>query len=194
MPKKLDRARGQILEAAAQLFLELGYDQVDMRTIASRANTAVGTVYNYFPNKEELFARVFESSWQEVFQTLATALDSAEDCEAQLLQSMVITERAFIARRQLACEMLKRGLHEKEQQQRLQRVGDKLYCHFTSLLARSHVPERFQHSLAASLVHAVWAQAKEHTQPEDIDTEFYAWLVSRILVQKGEAEIGAARS
>ena len=47
-----ERRRAEILEAAAQLIGELGYEAATMTAVAERAHTAIGTVYEYFPNKE----------------------------------------------------------------------------------------------------------------------------------------------
>ncbi|WP_433969055.1 TetR/AcrR family transcriptional regulator [Tunturiibacter gelidiferens] len=40
-----------MLEAAASLLAEVGYDAATMTEIADRANASIGTVYQYFPNK-----------------------------------------------------------------------------------------------------------------------------------------------
>ncbi len=45
----------QILAAAAEVFLEMGYEAATTQTIATRANTAVGTLYRFFPDKLAIF-------------------------------------------------------------------------------------------------------------------------------------------
>ena len=44
----------QILKAAAEVFWEVGYDAAT-HAIAQRAETAVGTLYRFFPNKLAIF-------------------------------------------------------------------------------------------------------------------------------------------
>jgi AcrR family transcriptional regulator len=46
--------RTRILETARKLFLEKGFEQTTTRDIASLAGIAAGTLFNYFPSKEEL--------------------------------------------------------------------------------------------------------------------------------------------
>jgi AcrR family transcriptional regulator len=41
-----------ILQAAAGLFLDKGYDAVTMTEIAAHADTAIGSLYRFFPSKE----------------------------------------------------------------------------------------------------------------------------------------------
>jgi AcrR family transcriptional regulator len=56
-----EERRQQILESAARLFSARRYDEVLMDEIAREAGVAKGTLYSYFPDKEELyFAVVFE--------------------------------------------------------------------------------------------------------------------------------------
>ena len=43
-----------ILETAAQLFAEQGIDQVTTNHIAAEAGVAIGSLYQYFPNKEAI--------------------------------------------------------------------------------------------------------------------------------------------
>ena len=44
-----------LLQAAAEVFWEVGYDAATTHAIAKRAGTAVGTLYRFFPNKLALF-------------------------------------------------------------------------------------------------------------------------------------------
>jgi len=45
--------RAAILEAARDVFAELGYDAATVRDIVRRTDLASGTFYNYFPDKED---------------------------------------------------------------------------------------------------------------------------------------------
>jgi AcrR family transcriptional regulator len=45
----------QILDAAAELFVEIGYDSVTTDEIAVRANTSIGGLYRFFPDKLAVF-------------------------------------------------------------------------------------------------------------------------------------------
>lgn len=59
-----DRATGngvaamqfRILEAAQDLFLKKGFDNVSMRAIASRIGYSPGAIYRYFKNKKEILS------------------------------------------------------------------------------------------------------------------------------------------
>jgi AcrR family transcriptional regulator len=49
-----ERRVAQLLETAAAVLSEVGYEAATMTEIASRAGASIGTVYQYFPNKEAL--------------------------------------------------------------------------------------------------------------------------------------------
>ncbi len=45
----------KILDAAAEIFMEVGYEAATTHEIAARANTAVGSLYQFFPDKSAIF-------------------------------------------------------------------------------------------------------------------------------------------
>lgn len=59
MRRQPQQARSQervkhILDVAEQLFLEIGYESTTTRSIASRAKVSVGSLYQFFPDKEAI--------------------------------------------------------------------------------------------------------------------------------------------
>lgn len=79
MPKKITDVRRKILEVAAVLFRENEYNNVDMRRISKEVGLAVGTMYNYFPNKENLYVEVFKDSWKKTIKKLDKITYSDKD-------------------------------------------------------------------------------------------------------------------
>jgi AcrR family transcriptional regulator len=68
----------QILDAALSVFAEHGIDAAKLEEIAARAGVSKGTIYLYFPSKEELFREVVR---QKVGPAIANA-DNASLSEA----------------------------------------------------------------------------------------------------------------
>ncbi|MBW2118536.1 MAG: TetR/AcrR family transcriptional regulator [Deltaproteobacteria bacterium] len=61
--REFQRHRQEILETALDLFSEKGFHNVSMNEIAQKAEFAVGTMYKFFENKEDLYrALVLEQS------------------------------------------------------------------------------------------------------------------------------------
>ena len=55
------KKRRQIIEAAIECFLELGYQGTSMNAVAARANVIKQTIYTHFIDKETLFKSVIQS-------------------------------------------------------------------------------------------------------------------------------------
>ena len=84
MPKIIKDAKKRITDRAVQIFLEEGFEHVDIRRIAKDCQIGVGTVYNYFPNKTAIMTQVFQALWNDSFQLLDKLIESAE-ANAELL-------------------------------------------------------------------------------------------------------------
>jgi AcrR family transcriptional regulator len=64
----------QIIKAALEVFGECGLANARLQDIAERAGVSKGTIYLYFPNKEELFREMIR-------QTAVAAIERAEKAE-----------------------------------------------------------------------------------------------------------------
>lgn len=70
MPKIIKDIEERIFNAALKLFAERGYNKVNMKMVAKEAGIAVGTLYNYFPNKLGLFLSVLETNFKKPLKSL----------------------------------------------------------------------------------------------------------------------------
>ena len=55
-----------ILQAAALVFYEVGFDAATTNMIAQRAHTAIGSLYDFFPNKEAIAKRLSEQFCEDM--------------------------------------------------------------------------------------------------------------------------------
>src|SRR3954468_7985272 len=62
--------RRAIIEAAQELFTTVGYENTTMAHVAKQAGVAVGTVYLYFKNKNDLLVAVKDGWEEEVIRAL----------------------------------------------------------------------------------------------------------------------------
>ncbi|MGL4321633.1 MAG: TetR/AcrR family transcriptional regulator [Paracoccaceae bacterium] len=83
---KADRTE-RIIQAAAQMFRDLGFEAVRMEAIAALAEVSAGTVYNYFPTKGDLLVAIVTREVEEVLDAgEATVSNPPADVEAALAQ------------------------------------------------------------------------------------------------------------
>ncbi|MBV1775583.1 TetR/AcrR family transcriptional regulator [Burkholderiaceae bacterium DAT-1] len=57
---------GEILDASLDLFAEKGFSATRMDDIAKRAGVTAGTLYRYFPNKEDIFKALVNDAFAPV--------------------------------------------------------------------------------------------------------------------------------
>ena len=70
-----DNKRQQLLDAAARHFADAGYDAASMRDIAAAAGMKAGSMYYYFPSKEDLLMAVHEEGIRWISKAVLAALE-----------------------------------------------------------------------------------------------------------------------
>src|SRR3982751_6354824 len=73
--------RAAILDAAREVFAELGYGAATVRDIVRRTDLATGTFYNYFPDKEAVFRALLDGAAQEARARVRGARRRAQSVE-----------------------------------------------------------------------------------------------------------------
>lgn len=76
---------GELLEAALQLFLEKGYAATRVEDVAARAGVSKGTLFLYFPSKQELFKAVVRHNISSAFADWREELHSFQGSSAAML-------------------------------------------------------------------------------------------------------------
>jgi AcrR family transcriptional regulator len=68
-----------ILTATAQVLVERGYDKATTNVIAKRAGVSIGSLYQYFPNKEALVTALCQRHSEHVCEQISTRLATTHD-------------------------------------------------------------------------------------------------------------------
>jgi AcrR family transcriptional regulator len=76
--------RQAILDAAREVFRELGYDVATVRDIIRRTGPSVGAFYNYYRSKEEVFAALSDDGARRFRPILHAEYLKAKDFESYL--------------------------------------------------------------------------------------------------------------
>ncbi len=101
--KEPKRARGKLrvaalLDAAASLFIEKGYEATTTAAIAERAGASIGSLYQFFPSKEAmaeaLFARYAERTALSVKDLVRRAPDRSPAQIADMLVSLMLDRKS----------------------------------------------------------------------------------------------------
>ncbi|HSZ55282.1 MAG TPA: TetR family transcriptional regulator [Tepidisphaeraceae bacterium] len=71
-----------MLQAAAELIAQVGYEKMTMTGIAERAATSVGSLYQYFPDKETIVQALFEQLGEEMEERWTPLFDTIPHLDA----------------------------------------------------------------------------------------------------------------
>jgi AcrR family transcriptional regulator len=138
---KTETRRQAILEAAAEVFQETGFERTTMAAICERLGYSKATLYNYFASKEELFSAVVFDATEAEFQATLQALDATVEDMTEALEkfgrgllTLLYSPQVQAVRRLIVAEAGRSDL------------GRKLY---------EHGPVRNEAAAAAFLQHAM---------------------------------------
>jgi AcrR family transcriptional regulator len=91
--RERQRHRQEILSAALRLFAAKGFPNVSMQEIATAAEFATGTLYNFFPSKEDLFFELLVLTAEECLGLVLPTLDGPDDEREKLSRFVRLHER-----------------------------------------------------------------------------------------------------
>jgi TetR/AcrR family transcriptional regulator, cholesterol catabolism regulator len=104
-PSQLAR-RERILDAAMELASEGGYDAVQMREVAERADVALGTLYRYFPSKVHLLVSAMGRTFTELQRSVQPP-DADSTPEERVYRVVAAVTRYLAKNRRLSGAMIR---------------------------------------------------------------------------------------
>jgi len=78
------------LQAAAELFAEIGFEATTMQAIADRSSSSIGALYNYFPDKQSVAATLLSRYAEELQWRLKSLMEHAEKLSTAQFASLFI--------------------------------------------------------------------------------------------------------
>jgi AcrR family transcriptional regulator len=145
LPKQ-DRSRvtvAAILEATTHILVEEGYEKANTNRIAERAGISIGSLYQYFPNKESLIAALMEQHAHEMAELVETKLNCLFNAPLEIvipeLITAVIAAHAIDPRlHQVLSEEIPRSGRSVQMQQADERVSTILRAYLDRWRDRIH--------------------------------------------------------
>lgn len=135
------RHRQEILQIALKLFSEKGFHNVSMHEIAERAEFAIGTLYKFFKNKEDLYKALMMEKAGEYHRILSDVLSKENDiltilgdyiaAKARIFSESIATLRLYFAETRGASFNIKAGLDQD-----IRMLYDKLVEQLASVLEK----------------------------------------------------------
>ncbi len=181
-----------VVDAAAQLLVEAGYARASTNAIAQRAGVSVGSLYQYFGGKEDVFRAVVRRHREEVMPVVMAALTRMGEPESDVVGIALDLLRAMArvnARNPRLMAALEEQLgwleHEAEAESDLsQRVSHILRCRTS--IPPGQLPVITELMLLTLTPLSRWLV---HGKPASLDTDVFIAAVGRML--RGLLEVDA---
>lgn len=183
MPKIIKDIDKILKRCAMELFIQYGYLNVDMKMISEKSGIAVGTLYHYYKNKQELYLSVLSESWEKTFISLNEI--SASDCIAdeKLHELILVLYYDIKERNGLGKVLLDNSVEELKTNGCFFEIREKLLSSVYNIMSNrgidvtQRLPENITLRLTESLLVSIVAMIEFH--PDD-DTENINFLNAQI--------------
>jgi len=180
------RQRQEMLAAALDLFSEKGYHRVSMHEIAGKSEFAIGTLYKFFKNKEDLYKALVLEKSDKFHDAIMKAIEEPGDeieklrnyvrAKGQVFRENVSMVRLYFAETRGASFNIMAGLDRQIREQYgqfLEALGSVFKSgikrkRFTKIADPYHLAVALESLTNAFLF--LWLEAPErHPYPEDPD-------------------------
>ncbi|GLC28775.1 TetR/AcrR family transcriptional regulator [Clostridium omnivorum] len=95
MPKLIENVKEKLIIEGRKTLIEKNYKELNIRDIAKQCSIAIGTFYNYFPNKEEFVSEIFMDDWKNTLSLVDTLIPSDKSLRDKL-NEIYISLQSFL--------------------------------------------------------------------------------------------------
>jgi len=143
------RSYQALLDAATELFAQLGYDAVGTPEIANKAGVSVGTFYRYFDDKHEVYLEIMRrtivSAYEETIAKLTPEALAGRARRETIAAAVGVLFDHVLSRPQLTRSFMEMSLRDTQVAE-LRRAFEQLACQrltglITAITAREAVPD-----------------------------------------------------
>ncbi|KMZ52755.1 TetR/AcrR family transcriptional regulator [Dorea sp. D27] len=172
MQTKKENIREDILRAAQKEFLLHGYEAASMRVIAKKANTTLGNIYHYFPNKEAILSDILKEPLEKLSKLVEGHL--ALEVNVYTMEEMLDALR---------------GMDDLSNYEEFQYVLDERLLILFDLRTTRYVEER-EHFIKKFKCHMAWHLGLEDSDSPYIDilTSTFISCIRHVLLEHKDSE------
>src|SRR4051794_16502410 len=123
--------RERLLQAAASVFAERGYEAARIEQVAEAADVSPGLLYRHFAGKRELYSEALQRADTELLEHLSAGAAPGQPSNSRL-EHGVDAVLAFIERRPVMWQLLARDVVDPE----IKALRDATYAHAVTVVAR----------------------------------------------------------
>jgi AcrR family transcriptional regulator len=187
---RYDRRREQVVESAARVFAERGYDQTSVQELTEAMGLASGGLYHYFAGKQQLLIEICDQLMDPLLEQ-ARSLVASDDAAEDQLRALVRLWVAHVIRHRdhMLVFQQERHLIERGDQWRAVRASRKQFERLVAdVLQRVRVvnggildDDRLALAALLGMVNhtAQWYRSRGRLSPQDVADGYVDLLVGR---------------
>ena len=93
--REKERHRNEILDAAERVFAKKSFHEATMAEIATEAEFAIGSLYNFFSSKDDLYLAMLDRVGQDFMSRFRQEVEAAPD-EVNVLERLMALKREIL--------------------------------------------------------------------------------------------------
>lgn len=196
--KKSADTRAAILRCASEVFSQRPYHEVLTDEISSRLHMGKGTLYRYFPSKEELYFATLVDGLQGMQDAIEAVLSEAGSLE-KTIEALTSTIIGYFWQRRDFFVLLHR--HETkidpnervEWQQRREAVVDKVGARIAAELGRTRMEPRLAVEMLFGMIRSACLYRDDRATPDRLARLVTRTFLSGVRGQNGHTVAAPAR-
>ena len=184
--------RAAILEAARDVFADIGFGAATVRDIVRGTDLATGTFYNYFPDKESVFTALFDETAGQARERVRAARRGGTTLEA-FVRDGFAAYFAFLLEDRRTSQLLSRNagtIRALFDEPSLVAGVEELAEDLRAGIAAGLIPEHDVEYMAASMVGAAFEVGARMLEDDEPDPERATAFISGLFI----AGLSARRS
>ena len=187
IPKLLKDVKENIKITSTKLFIEYGYMNIDMRMISKQSGVSVGTLYNHYKNKKQLYISILYESWENTFKKLDN-ICNVDSCPKEKLKNFItVLYEDIEARKGLGRDLINTQITELKEDSDIISLKNKLIFKIQSFIASLDKVDSINkcfdsnHKLAQTLLVSILTMYELNSNDKEENIKFLITLMNQVI-------------
>ncbi len=174
--------KAEIFKSGRELFLLKGFKEVNVSDITREAGVGVGTFYNYYPSKEELFFDIYFKENEAAKKSIVGSLDLNDDPVA-LATKFLSLSADIMSKNRILQEWYNKDIFADLEQRYNDKYGCFLFDFYMDLLRKWKMENKIRNDIDDELLFALMNSVIYlDTHKEEIGIQYFPQVI-RLLVE-----------
>jgi AcrR family transcriptional regulator len=156
----MENKKDLIFHAARELFAQKGYKETNIPEITNLAGVGVGTFYNYYASKDEIFFEVFTRENENTKKEMMSSIDPSEDLQVTLTR-MMVRSRDVISSNLILREWYNKDLYSRmekwfQEEKSNERMNEILQTYLSEVILKWQQEGKIRGDLEAGMILALF--------------------------------------